>query len=111
MDEFEFQQRLASSGVSVNQASVKAKLFVEARNALRAPAVTSDDLHYCFVPGRIEFLGKHTDYAGGRSLLCTVERGIGVVAMPRVDRQVRIRAATTGETVECELDPAIVPPP
>ncbi|HID22337.1 MAG TPA: hypothetical protein EYP14_08040, partial [Planctomycetaceae bacterium] len=23
----------------------------------------------CYVPGRIEVLGKHTDYAGGRSLL------------------------------------------
>jgi len=33
MDEFEFQQRLASSGVSVNQAIGEAKLFVEARNA------------------------------------------------------------------------------
>ncbi len=28
-----------------------------------------------FVPGRIEFLGKHTDYAGGRSLLCAVAQG------------------------------------
>jgi len=28
-----------------------------------------------FVPGRIEVLGKHTDYAGGRSLVCATERG------------------------------------
>jgi len=33
-----------------------------------------------FVPGRIEFLGKHTDYAGGRSLLCAIDRGIAAVA-------------------------------
>src|SRR6266705_5107272 len=99
MDEFEFQQRLASSGVSVNQASVKAKLFVEARNALRAAGVTSDDLHYCFAPGRIEFLGKHTDYAGGRSLICALERGFCVVATRRPDYRVRIRDARGGEIV------------
>ncbi len=29
-----------------------------------------------FVPGRIEVLGKHTDYAGGRSLLVASEQGI-----------------------------------
>jgi galactokinase len=45
-----------------------------------------------FVPGRVEFLGKHTDYAGGRSLLCTVDRGICLCAAPRPDGTVRIRA-------------------
>jgi len=34
----------------------EAKLFVEAEMPLRAAGVTTDDLHYCFVPGRIEFL-------------------------------------------------------
>ena len=38
-----------------------------------------------FVPGRIEVLGKHTDYAGGRSLLCAIERGFHIVASPRRD--------------------------
>ncbi|MFI5239192.1 MAG: galactokinase family protein [Gemmatimonadales bacterium] len=33
-----------------------------------------------WVPGRIEVLGKHTDYGGGRSLLCAVERGVCMVA-------------------------------
>src|SRR6266536_3313677 len=49
-----------------------------------------------FVPGRIEVLGKHTDYAGGRSLLCAVERGFHVVARPRSDRVVRITDAILG---------------
>jgi galactokinase len=49
-----------------------------------------------FVPGRIEVLGKHTDYAGGRSLLCCVERGIHLVARPRPDGLVRIADATRG---------------
>lgn len=33
-----------------------------------------------FVPGRIEVLGKHTDYAGGRSLLAAAEFGVTVSA-------------------------------
>src|SRR5437867_10722328 len=45
------------------------------------------------VPGRIEVLGKHTDYAGGRSLLCAIERGIVVCVAPRADSVVRIRNA------------------
>jgi galactokinase len=35
--------------------------------------------------GRIEIFGKHTDYAGGRSLLAAVPRGFAVVAGPRTD--------------------------
>ncbi len=37
------------------------------------------------VPGRIEIVGKHTDYAGGRSLVAAVPRGFAVVAGPRGD--------------------------
>ncbi|MGD8214652.1 galactokinase family protein [Aestuariimicrobium sp. Y1814] len=35
-----------------------------------------------FAPGRIEVLGKHTDYAGGRSLLAAVDRGVRVNLIP-----------------------------
>ncbi len=38
-----------------------------------------------FVPGRIEVFGKHTDYAGGRSLVAAVPRGFALVAGPRDD--------------------------
>lgn len=51
------------------------------------------------VPGRIEVLGKHTDYAGGRSLLCPVDRGFAVAAAPREDGAVRLVDAGRGETV------------
>ena len=39
-----------------------------------------------WVPGRIEVLGKHVDYGGGRSLLTAVNRGFHVLARPRTDR-------------------------
>lgn len=38
-----------------------------------------------WVPGRIEVLGKHTDYGGGRVLVCAVERGVTVIAQPGSD--------------------------
>lgn len=56
-----------------------------------------------FVPGRIEFLGKHTDYAGGRSLVCATERGIAFVAAPRDDHQVQVIDAQQGEGLLFQL--------
>lgn len=35
-----------------------------------------------FAPGRIEVLGKHTDYAGGRSLVMAIEAGVTVDVEP-----------------------------
>ncbi|MDX2194032.1 MAG: galactokinase family protein [Gemmatimonadales bacterium] len=64
-----------------------------------------------FVPGRIEVLGKHTDYAGGRSLLATVDRGFHVLARPRDDARVRLLAVETGEVAELALDPPPAPRP
>ena len=56
-----------------------------------------------FVPGRVEVLGKHTDYAGGRSLLCAVERGFVVLARPRGDACIRAVDVVRGETREVSL--------
>jgi galactokinase len=53
-----------------------------------------------FVPGRLEVLGKHTDYAGGRSLLCAAERGMLFLAAPRADARVRIVEAGTGAAAD-----------
>jgi galactokinase len=52
-----------------------------------------------FVPGRIEVFGKHTDYAGGRSLVAAVPRGFAVVASPRDDAAVRVIDARYGGIV------------
>jgi len=58
-----------------------------------------------FVPGRIEVLGKHTDYAGGRSLLATAERGFVIAARARDEDLVRVVAAADGSVVEMRLAP------
>lgn len=60
-----------------------------------------------WVPGRIEILGKHVDYGGGRSLLATVDRGFHVVARSRTDAAVHIVDARTGARLDAMLDPAL----
>ena len=77
-------QGLIAAGLSPVEAEAKARMFAENERALRAwrGAGDGERLRW-FVPGRIEVLGKHTDYAGGRSLLCAVERGFCVTAVPR----------------------------
>lgn len=59
-----------------------------------------------FVPGRIEVLGKHTDYAGGRSLLCAVQRGFCILAATRPDDRVVMADAKEGNRIEFQLAPA-----
>lgn len=91
-------ERLALAGMSEEEVRRKSRMFARASAALaRRPTLR------LWVPGRIEFLGKHTDYAGGRSLVCTVERGFVVVAAARDDRLVRITDAVSNEQVEIEL--------
>lgn len=62
-----------------------------------------------FVPGRIEILGKHTDYAGGRSLLAACERGFIVVATPRNDRRMNVLDVVSGESASFAFDADIEP--
>jgi galactokinase len=83
---------------------MKPSLFEKAERALADLGGRGvRDRRRWFVPGRIEVLGKHTDYAGGRSLVCAVERGFAVVVAPRDDGLVRIRDAGRGVDFERPL--------
>lgn len=62
-----------------------------------------------FVPGRIEVLGKHTDYAGGRSLTCAAERGFSVSYVSRDDDLLRLVDARDGRQVEFHVGAALHP--
>jgi galactokinase len=97
-------ERLALAGISDQEVERKSRLFARASTALARRQTLR-----LWVPGRIEFLGKHTDYAGGRSLICTVERGFAVVASARDDRMVRLTDAVSGEHVEIELTSSLAP--
>jgi galactokinase len=56
-----------------------------------------------FVAGRIEFLGKHTDYCGGRSIVCAINRGFHVDIVPNECNSVRIAAVGINEIVDLKI--------
>jgi galactokinase len=78
-----------SLGMTADEARSKARLLAQVSDGFRA-LVNAPPLWRWFVPGRLEVFGKHTDYAGGRSLLAAVPRGFGVAARPRDDGLVRV---------------------
>ena len=96
-----------ASGLRPGAAASKVERLARARAAL--PAGRSRHEAAFFVPGRIEVLGKHTDYPGGRSLLCAAEQGFCLVAAARSDRRVSVVNADTGERAELELSPELQP--
>ena len=51
----------------------------------------SDEVYAFFVPGRVEVFGKHTDYAGGHSILFAMDRGFFAVSRTNDLKMVRIR--------------------
>lgn len=103
------EEHLFSAGLLAAEARRKRELFSDVDGALRGLGHSgSVDVGRWFVPGRIEVLGKHTDYAGGRSLLCAIGRGFCVSAVARSDRIVRIVDAGRGLTGEVPLDAALV---
>jgi galactokinase len=82
----------------------KSKLFLQAAEALIQNGVRSDaSIFGYFVPGRLEVLGKHTDYAGGRSLVMALERGFCVIVTERNDEYFHLISAETGEKVEYKI--------
>ena len=95
---------LMAAGMSGAEARLKADWFGETDRALEGEGFALDGARRYWVPGRLEFLGKHTDYAGGRSLLCAVERGICLTAVPRRDCRFRIRDIRSGEVIRSALD-------
>ena len=101
----EHTAQLAAAGLSGDEAAAKAPLFQAAEGKLGRKA----DKRW-FVPGRIEVFGKHTDYAGGPSLVCAAERGISVVACLRRDSTVRVTDALIHESIEFPLSPEIAVP-
>jgi len=96
---------LVSRGLDPAEREAKQAMFsavLEAHRMIR-PAAPQ---HAWWIPGRLEVFGKHTDYAGGRTLVCCVPRGFAVVASPREDRIVRVVDALRGERHTVELSGA-----
>jgi len=99
---------LDACGLRPGAAASKASLVERARRTLSRSGASSEQAAF-FVPGRIEVLGKHTDYAGGRSLLCAAEQGFCLAAAARGDRRVSVVNADTGDRVELALEAELRP--
>jgi galactokinase len=98
------------AGLSRDAAAAKAELFADSARVLKKDSSRRGaPIHALFVPGRIEVLGKHTDYAGGATMLAAVERGFCLVAAPRWDRNLAVTDVVLEETVTFELDRDLAP--
>lgn len=106
MDREFIVSRLESLGLSEEAACRKAGLLERAAAALIAQGLPAfAPVWGWYVPGRIEVLGKHTDYCGGESLVAAPERGFVVLACPANDAHVRICDARTGEWCGLVISP------
>ena len=99
---------LEEAGVSAEVASARASRLRRVLSALASERRDMDTWAAWFVPGRIEVLGKHTDYGGGRSLICAAERGFDVVSAPRADGRVALTDLGRGARLMLDLQG---PPP
>ena len=109
-DKAKVYEKLVSAGLSGTAGQDKQRLFAQSAKALLQAGVEGTvDTRGFFVPGRIEVLGKHTDYAGGRSIVAAVEKGFCIWAAPRTDGQVNMIMAATGERCQFEIDPDLEP--
>jgi galactokinase len=91
---------LQRAGMSADAAASRAVMFDRAAEAL----AEREGLCRFWVPGRIEVLGKHVDYGGGRSLVAAIERGFCVVAAPRGDARLCVTDVAAGQTVTVEFN-------
>lgn len=103
--------RLVAAGWEPPAAAKKAALFDRVLAALehRTPVRPEARPAVFSVPGRIEVLGKHTDYAGGRSMVAATECGFCLVAVPRNDAKVVVIDAARNDAVEFSLHADLVP--
>jgi galactokinase len=95
-------------GMTAADAASRAALFAEL-DRRAGPILDGAPEWRRFTPGRIEVFGKHTDYAGGHSLVAAVPRGITLAARARPDGVVRVGDIFDGQVVE--VDPATPAPP
>ena len=88
---------LVERGLDVSERAAKSAMFARVLRVFEGHA-KGEPRSAWWVPGRIEVFGKHTDYAGGRTLIAAVPRGFVVVARPRDDGELHVIDARRGET-------------
>ena len=103
-----YAEQLATAGLDPLEVPAKSRLYDSVLSTFARQIGGSPD-HVAWVPGRLEVFGTHTDYAGGRTLVCALPRGFAFGAKRRLDGQVRVIDAISDETmvVDCSR-PSIV---
>lgn len=81
-----------------------APVSVQERLALLARTSGQGSDHALWVPGRIEVLGKHTDYAGGDSLTCASTHGMAALVFRHPGRSLIIEDTARNQQVELSYD-------
>jgi galactokinase len=99
-----WRERVGRLALEPNASAEAARRFEHLEQIFEQRFPGSAPARAWWVPGRIEVLGKHTDYGGGRSLLATLCRGIHWIAAPTRDGRIEIVDAGTGATCEIALD-------
>lgn len=99
--------QLEAMGMTPEDAASRAALF-DTLNERSPHILDGAPEWHRFTPGRIEIFGKHTDYAGGHSLVAAVPRGITLAARRRDDGIVRVGDIFDGQVIE--VDPSIEAP-
>ncbi|MBA3296071.1 MAG: galactokinase [Acidobacteria bacterium] len=90
--------RLAERGLDAPELPAKRALYERALKTFEQSTGRLPE-HAWWVPGRLEVFGKHTDYAGGRTLVAAVPRGIALLAAPGADGIVTVTDAHSGDHV------------
>lgn len=104
-----FTAHLRKAGLDDQAAQDKGKLLQQACALMNETqrVDTEPPQIAIFVPGRIEFFGKHTDYAGGQSIICPTQQGFCFVARPRPDRLVNVFGGVEPSRCSLLLDPQL----
>jgi len=90
--------RLVAAGLSATELAGKTVLCETTLQGFHQ-AHTADPEGVWWIPGRLELFGKHTDYAGGRTIVAPAPRGFVVMAAPRRDDEIHVFDARTAESV------------
>jgi galactokinase len=102
---------LAACGFEQSAAQDKATLIARAAGGLLSlGADGAAAARVWLVPGRIEVLGKHTDYAGGHSIVAAVDKGFCMVALPHDHPHLHLLACDLGEEARFDVSADLAPP-
>ncbi len=104
LDREDVAARLVAAGMGRKCAANAAECFVVSAHALCARSIDDKrSVVACWAPGRIEVLGKYTDYCGGESVLATAERGFCMIAVAAADNTIRMVDSRRNDSSEFAL--------